>query len=94
MKCDENFTGCDSDINPTSSEPCDTGNMSIITAHTYNENVGVTEHIRLEGPEDRHLRNSSFGGHVTSLTLQYLWPRPPGVWLGGPGCKPGHSRQS
>ena len=35
--------------------------------------------ITLEGPEDRHLRNSSFGGHVTSLTLQYLWPRPPGV---------------
>ena len=34
-------------------------------------------YIRLEGPEDRHLRNSSFGGHVTSLTLQYLWPRPP-----------------
>ena len=32
-----------------------------------------------------------FGGHVTTLTLQYLWPRPPGVWLGGPGCKPGHS---
>ena len=51
-------------------------------------------HITLEGPEDRHLRNSSCGGHVTSLTLQYLWPRPPGVWLGGPGCKPGHSRRS
>ena len=32
-----------------------------------------------------------FSGHVTSLTLQYLWPRPPGVWLGAPGCKPGHS---
>ena len=32
-----------------------------------------------------------FYGHVTTLTLQYLWPRPPGVWLGGPGCKPGHS---
>ena len=32
-----------------------------------------------------------FGGHVTPLTLQYLWPRPPGVWLGGPGCKPGHN---
>ena len=32
-----------------------------------------------------------FGGHVTPLTLQYLWPRPPGVWVGGPGCKPGHS---
>ena len=32
-----------------------------------------------------------FGGHVTTLTFQYLWPRPPGVWLGGPGCKPGHS---
>ena len=47
--------------------------------------------IRLEGPEDPHLRKSSFGGHVTALTLQYLWPRPPGVWLGGPGCKPGHS---
>ena len=30
---------------------------------------------------------SRFGGHVTSLTLQHLWPRPPGVWLGGPGCK-------
>ena len=51
-------------------------------------------HIRLEGPEDPHLRNSSFGGHVTTLTLQYLWPRPPGVWLGGPGCKPGHSGRS
>ena len=32
-----------------------------------------------------------FYGHVTTLTLQYLWPRPPGVWLEGPGCKPGHS---
>ena len=32
-----------------------------------------------------------FSGHVTTLTLQYLWPRPPGVWLGGPDCKPGHS---
>ena len=32
-----------------------------------------------------------FYGHVTTLTLQYLWPRPPGVWRGGPGCKPGHS---
>ena len=50
--------------------------------------------IRLEGPEDPDLRNSSFGGHVTALTLQYLWPRPPGVWLGGPGCKPGHSGRS
>ena len=30
----------------------------------------------------------------TSLTHQYLWPRPPGVRLGWPGCKPGHSRQS
>ena len=55
---------------------------------------GALPFIRLEGPEDRHLRNSSFGGHVTSLTLQCLWPRPPGVWLGGPGCKPGHSRRS
>ena len=50
--------------------------------------------IRLEGPEDTHLRNSRFGGHVTLLTLHYLWPRPPGVWLGGPGCKPGHSEWS
>ena len=33
-----------------------------------------------------------FYGHVTPLTLHYLWPRPPGVWLGGLGCKPGHSR--
>ena len=49
------------------------------------------ESIRLEGPEETHLRNSRFGGHVTLLTLHYLWPRPPGVWLGGPGCKPGHS---
>ena len=32
-----------------------------------------------------------FGGHVTPLTLQYLWPRPPGVWLGGLSCKPVHS---
>ena len=56
--------------------------------------------IRLDGPEDRHLRNSSFGGHVTAVTWPrsrftgYPWPRPPGVWLGGPGCKPGHSRRS
>ena len=48
-------------------------------------------YIRLEGPEDPHLRNSIFSGHVTALTLQCLWPRPPLVWLGGPGCKPGHS---
>ena len=34
---------------------------------------------------------SGFYGHVTMLMLQYLWPKPPGVWLGGPGCKPGHS---
>ena len=34
-----------------------------------------------------------FWGHVTPLTLHYLWPRPPGVWLGGPGCKPAHSRR-
>ena len=47
--------------------------------------------IRLEGPKDPHLRNSRFGGHMTSLTLQHLWPKPPGAWLGGPGCKPGHS---
>ena len=33
--------------------------------------------ITLEGPEDRHLRNSICGGHVTSLTHQYLWLRPP-----------------
>ena len=34
-----------------------------------------------------------FGSQVTPLTLQYLWSRPPGVWLGWPGCKPagGHS---
>ena len=51
--------------------------------------VGVS--ISLEGPEDPHLRNSRFRSHVTPLTLQHLWPRPPGVWLGGPGCKPGHS---
>ena len=57
------------------------------------DNIPKTS-IRLEGPEDCHLRNSSFGVHVTSLTLQYLWPRPPGVWLGGPGYKPGHSRRS
>ena len=31
-----------------------------------------------------------FGGHVPPLTLQYLWPRSP-PWLGGPGCRPGHS---
>ena len=30
-----------------------------------------------------------FGGHMTPLRFQYLWPRPPGVWLGGPGCKQG-----
>ena len=42
-------------------------------------------YIRLEGPEDPDLRNSSFGGQVTALTLQYLLPRLPGVWLGGPG---------
>ena len=33
----------------------------------------------------------SLRGHLTLLKLQHLWPRPPGVWLGGPGCKPGHS---
>ena len=59
--------------------------------HSWSNFAPNWSNIRLEGPEDRHLRNSSFGGHVTSLTLQYLWPRPPGIWLGGPGCKPGHS---
>ena len=54
---------------------------------------GVNQfNIRLEGPEDPHLGNSRFGGsRDLAHTLQYLWPRPPGVWLGGPGCKPGHS---
>ena len=45
MTCDEHYTGCDSDIKPTSSEPCDAGNMSIITACTYNEIVGVTNYF-------------------------------------------------
>ena len=47
MKCYQHFTGCGSDINPTASEPCDAGNMSSITAFTYIENIGVTEHIFL-----------------------------------------------
>ena len=45
MNCDEHFTGCDSDINPISSEPCDTGNMSSIAACTYTDNVSVIEHF-------------------------------------------------
>ena len=45
IKCDEHFIGCDSDINPTSSEPFDAGNMSSITACTYTKNVDVTEHF-------------------------------------------------
>ena len=46
IKCDERFTSCDSDVNPTSSEAWDAGSMSTITACTYTENVGVTEHFR------------------------------------------------
>ena len=51
--------------------------------------------IRLEGPEDPHLRKSSFGGHVTTLTLQYLWPDPLGfdweVLAASRGTAGGHS---
>ena len=43
MKCDERFISCDSDVNPISSEPCDTGNISIIGTCTYTENVGFTK---------------------------------------------------
>ena len=42
MKCDEHFTACDSNIHPTSSEPCDAGNMSTISTCTYTKHVGVT----------------------------------------------------
>ena len=48
-------------------------------------------YITLEGPKGPHLRTPDFGGHVIPLTLQYLWPRPPVVGLGGPSCKSGHS---
>ena len=47
--------------------------------------INFNSTIRLEGPEDPHLRSSRLWGHVTSLTLQHLWPRP------GAGCKPGHN---
>ena len=62
--------------------------------------------IRLDGPEDPPPPKKTPGSpppppppkkkkkknlQVSAVTLQYLWPRPPGVWLGGPGCKPGHS---
>ena len=73
------------------------GLLDFISSKFYLNSIAAIEYlrsIRLDGPEDPHLRNSSFGGHVTALTLQYLWPRPPGVWLGGPGCKPGHSGRS
>ena len=42
-KWDEHFISFDSDVNPISSEPCDTGNMSIISTCTCTENVGVTK---------------------------------------------------
>ena len=42
MKCDERFVSCDSDVNPISSEPHYTGNMSIISTCSYTENVCVT----------------------------------------------------
>ena len=76
--------------------PVDKITHAFVTQQPFNissRNMDTRMHvIRLEGPEDPYLRNSSFGGHVTTLTLQYLWPRPPGVWLGGPGCKPGAQR--
>ena len=62
MKCGEHFTGSDSDINPTSSEPCDAGNMSIITACTYAENVGVTEHF------------DNFHGCQSDINIVHLTP--------------------
>ena len=37
--------------------------------------------IRLEGPDDPTSETPDFGGHVTPLTLQYLWPRPGRAWL-------------
>ena len=42
--------------------------------------------LKTPTPETPH-----FGGHVIPPMLQYIWPRPPGVWLGGPGCKSRHS---
>ena len=41
--------------------------------HFYALKCSKLPNITLEGPEDRHLRNSSCGGHVTPLTLQFLW---------------------
>ena len=46
--------------------------MQINIAKIWVDRMQIFFHIRLEGPEDPHLRNSSFGGHVTLLTLQYL----------------------
>ena len=43
INCVERFTSCDSDVNPISSEPCDAGNMSIISTCTNTENVVVTK---------------------------------------------------
>ena len=45
MKCDERFISFDSDVNPISSEPCDTGNMSIISTCTCTENVGFAKDL-------------------------------------------------
>ena len=61
-----------------------------ITAPTLARNVGTTT-LGWRALKTPTAETPGFYGHVTMLTLQYFWPRPPGVWLGGPGCKPGHS---
>ena len=61
-KCDERFISCDSDFNPKSSEPCDAGNISIISTCTYNVHVGVTEDF------------DDFRGCQTDINIVYLIP--------------------
>ena len=61
-KCDERFISCDSDVNSISSEPCDAGNISIISTRTYTEHVGVTKDF------------DDFRGCQTDVNIVYLIP--------------------
>ena len=59
IKYDERFTSCGSDVNPFSSEPCDAGNMSIIST---TEHVGVTWDF------------DNFRGFQTDINIVHLIP--------------------
>ena len=76
------------EVKHKSASPC----RDLLTSHQQCKYVNSAIPLGWRALKTPTAQTPGFCGHVTPLTLHYLWPRPPGVWLGGPGCKPGHSR--